>query len=402
VTPIVEVAIIGAGPYGLSIAAHLSKAAVPHRIFGSAMQVWKNHMPRGMLLKSEGFASNLYDPDRAFTLAQYCRETGRPYADVGLPVPLETFAAYGSEFQKRLVPHLEDTKITSLGGGSGGFELSTESGEKLRARRVVVATGITDFGYLPPPLAALPGALASHSSQHGDLSGFRGRKVAVVGAGASAVDIAAILHDLGAEVDLVARSPSIAFHEPSTEPRPLWQQFLNPRSTIGLGWRSRLCTDAPLVFHAMPARFRFRVLKSHLGPAPGWFMKDKVVGRVSMHLGATLDRAEVRNNQVVLGLQTNGAQEEIVVDHVIGGTGYRVSLQRLDFLDAALRRQMRVIEDAPVLNRAFESSVPGLYFVGLSSASCFGPLARFACGAEFTARRLSGHLSASVGSAPRS
>jgi lysine/ornithine N-monooxygenase len=402
VTPIVEVAIIGAGPYGLSIAAHLSKAAVPHRIFGSAMQVWKNHMPRGMLLKSEGFASNLYDPDRAFTLAQYCRETGRPYADVGLPVPLETFAAYGSEFQKRLVPYLEDTKITSLGGGSGGFELSTESGEKLRARQVVVATGITDFGYLPPSLAALPGALASHSSQHGDLSGFRGRKVAVVGAGASAVDIAAILHDLGAEVDLVARSPSIAFHEPSTEPRPLWQQFLNPRSTIGLGWRSRLCTDAPLVFHAMPARFRFRVLKSHLGPAPGWFMKDKVVGRVSMHLGATLDRAEVRNNQVVLGLRTNGAQEEIVVDHVIGGTGYRVSLQRLDFLDAALRRQTRVIEDAPVLNRAFESSVPGLYFVGLSSASCFGPLARFACGAEFTARRLSGHLSASVGSAPRS
>jgi cation diffusion facilitator CzcD-associated flavoprotein CzcO len=402
VTPIVEVAIVGAGPYGLSIAAHLSKLAVPHRIFGSAMQIWKNHMPGGMLLKSEGFASNLYDPDRTFTLAQYCRETGRPYADVGLPVPLETFSAYGSEFQKRLVPHLEETKITSLGRGASGFELSTESGEKLSARRVVVATGITHFGYLPPPLSALPSALASHSSQHGDLSGFRGRKVAVVGAGASAVDIAAILHDVGAEVDLVARSQSIAFHEPSTEPRPLWQQFLNPRSTIGLGWRSRLCTDAPLVFHAMPARFRFRVLKSHLGPAPGWFMKDKVVGRVSMHLGATLHRAAVRNNQVVLGLQTHGGEKEIVVDHVIGGTGYRVSLQRLDFLDAALRRQLRVIQDAPVLNRAFESSVAGLHFVGLSSASCFGPLARFACGAEFTAKRLSGHLGASVGSAPRS
>jgi cation diffusion facilitator CzcD-associated flavoprotein CzcO len=366
------------------------------------MQVWKSNMPRGMLLKSEGFASNLYDPDRAFTLAQYCRETGRPYADVGLPVPLETFSAYGSEFQKRLVPHLEETKVTSVGGGVGGFELATESGEKLRARRVVLATGITHFGYLPPPLSVLPGALASHSSQHADLSGFRGRKVAVVGAGASAVDIAAILHDVGAEVDLVARSPSIAFHEPPIEPRPLWQQLLNPRSTIGLGWRSRLCTDAPLVFHAMPARFRFRVLKSHLGPAPGWFVKDKVVGRVSMHLGATLQRAAVRNNQVVLGLKTPGGEKEIVADHVIGGTGYRVSLQRLDFLDGDLRRQMRVVQDAPVLDRAFESSVAGLHFVGLSSASCFGPLARFACGAEFTAKRLSEHLSASVGSAPRS
>lgn len=392
--PIVEVAIVGAGPYGLSIAAHLAKANVPHRIFGYPMQSWKSHMPKGMFLKSEGFASNLYDPDQAFTLAQYCREKNHPYADVGLPVPLEIFAAYGAEFQRRLVPNLEASEISSLQRMADGFELTTENGEKLQARKVVVAAGISYFSYLPPALQHLPAALVTHSSQHSDLSSFRGRKVAVVGAGASAVDTAAILHESGAEVELVARAPEIAFHNPPVEPRPLRQQIMNPRSTIGLGWRSRLCTDAPLLFHAMPAKFRFRVLKSHLGPAPGWFVKDKVVGHVSMHLGASLAQVEARGDRVSLKLSSRGRDEEIVVDHVIAGTGYRVSLQRLALLDDDLRRQIRALNEAPVLSRSFESSVAGLYFVGLAAASCFGPLLRFACGAEFTARHLSRHLTA--------
>ena len=393
-SPIVDVAIIGAGPYGLSIAAHLSKLNVQHRIFGNPMQSWKKNMPKGMSLKSEGFASGLYDPDRAFTLAHYCRETDQPYADVGLPVPLEVFTAYGLEFQKRLVPELEPVNISSVRAGEGidGFELTTETGEQVRARKLVVAAGITHFGYLPPVLSKLPREFATHSSQHHELTGFRGRKVAVIGAGSSAVDIAALLHEAGAEVHLVARVGAISFHEPPNEPRPLLEQFLNPRSTIGVGWRSRLCTDAPLLFHAMPAKFRFRVVKNHLGPSSTWFVKDKVVGHVPMHLGATIDGAEVKEGRVHLTLGSTTGVEALVVDHVIGGTGYRVSLERLAFIDSALRGRIRAVEEAPVLSRSFESSVPGLYFVGVASASCFGPLTRFACGAEFTAKRLSGHL----------
>jgi cation diffusion facilitator CzcD-associated flavoprotein CzcO len=393
-SPIVDVAIIGAGPYGLSIAAHLSKLNVQHRIFGSPMQSWKNNMPKGMSLKSEGFASGLYDPDRGFTLAHYCRETGQPYADVGLPVPLEVFTAYGLEFQKRLVPELEAVNISSVRAGEGidGFELATETGEQVRARKLVVAAGITHFGYLPPVLSKLPREFATHSSQHHHLTGFRGRKVAVIGAGSSAVDIAALLHEAGSEVHLVARVNALSFHEPPNEPRPLLEQFLYPRSTIGVGWRSRLCTDAPLLFHAMPTKFRFRVVKNHLGPSSTWFVKDKVVGHVPMHLGATLDAAEVKNGRVHLTLGSSTGVEELVVDHVIGATGYRVSLERLGFIEPALRGRIRAVEEAPVLSRSFESSVPGLYFVGVASASCFGPLTRFACGAEFTAKRLSGHL----------
>ena len=146
----VDTVIIGAGPYGLSIAAHLSKSSLTFRIFGSPMQSWRSHMPKGMLLKSEGFASSLDDPDSSFTLRHYCEEMNLPYDDVGTPVPLEVFSAYGLEFQKRLVPTLEQTDITSVSRTSEGFELETADGQIVHARTVIVATGITNFSYLPP------------------------------------------------------------------------------------------------------------------------------------------------------------------------------------------------------------------------------------------------------------
>src|ERR1700733_1403081 len=201
----VNTVIIGAGPYGLSIAAQLSKSRLTFRIFGSPMQSWRNHMPKGMLLKSEGFATSLYDPDSSFTLRHYCEEKNLPYEDVGNPVPLEVFSAYGLEFQKRLVPTLEQTDITSVSRTSEGFELETADGQTVLARTVIVATGITHFSYLPPFLADLPGSHVTHSSEHRDLSSFRGSTFLVAGAGASAVDIAAILHEEGSHVQVVAR-----------------------------------------------------------------------------------------------------------------------------------------------------------------------------------------------------
>ena len=311
---LVDVAIIGAGPYGLSIAAHLRKTRLTFRIFGSPMQSWREQMPKGMLLKSDGFASSLYDPDSAFTLRHYSEENKLPYADVGFPVPCETFVAYGLEFQKRMVPTLEETNIVDVRKIDRDFELTTADGQTVQAKQVIVAAGITHFGFLPPLLADLPRELVTHSSAHHDLSGFKAKKVAVVGGGASAVDIAAILNDCGAHVELVARRAELAFHQPSVEPRPLLQRLKNPRSGLGLGWRSRLATDAPLVFHSMPRKLRFRVVKSHLGPAPGWFVRDKVIGKFPLHLSSKLAKAYVEGNKVHLGIvEKDGSATELIV-----------------------------------------------------------------------------------------
>ncbi len=77
--------IVGAGPYGLSIAAHLKRHGVRFRIFGRAMDSWISHMPTGMLLKSDGFASNISEPKGDYTLGQFCAEKGIPYHDKGIP-----------------------------------------------------------------------------------------------------------------------------------------------------------------------------------------------------------------------------------------------------------------------------------------------------------------------------
>jgi thioredoxin reductase len=389
----VDIVVIGAGPYGLSLAAHLRQGKQSVRIFGSPMNSWSNHMPRGMHLKSEGFASSLSDPKAEFTLKTYCAERALPYADVGLPVPIETFIAYGQEFQRRYVPHLENVQISALKQSPDYFELTTAAGENLRARQVVVAAGIVNFAYLPPLLASMPGSMVSHSSQHSDLSGFKGRKVAVLGAGASALDLAALLLEGGANPELITRRESLPFQQPPNEPRPLLERIRAPRSGLGTGWRSRMCTDIPLVFHALPESLRIRAVARHLGPAPCWFVRDAVANRLPTHLGVTLEGIHDRNGRPSLVLRKSGQEDrQIEVDHVIAATGYKVALSRLSFIDEAVQSRVRTAEGAPILNRQFESSVPGLYFVGIAAANSFGPLLRFGYGSKFAAKRLARRL----------
>lgn len=392
-----DIAIIGAGPYGLSLAAHLAPSRRSVRIFGEPMSFWSKHMPAGMCLKSEGFASNLYDPAGEFPLERFCAERGIPYRHIGSPVRLEDFIAYGLAFQRRYVPHLEQIQITRLGGANGsGFELEAANGERLRARRVVIATGIAHFARIPTELAPLPPERVTHSSQHGEVARFKGRTVLVLGAGASALDVCVALLDAGASVELIARREAIAFHDPPVDPRPLLERIKAPRSGLGTGWRSRMCTDLPLVFHSMPRSLRHQAVARHLGPAPCWFVKDAVKDRLPMHVAMSLIGAEQRNDRVRLEcLQRANGSRQFEADHLIAATGFKVSIARLPFLADSLRSQIRTADDTPILSRQFETSTPGLYFLGAAGANSFGPLLRFAYGAKFAARRLARHLASS-------
>jgi thioredoxin reductase len=388
-----DVAIVGAGPYGLSLAAYLRARGVSIRVFGEPMMGWRGHMPTGMLLKSEGFASNLYDPQSSMTLRRYCDERGLPYQDIGLPVPLAIFVAYGLAFQQEFVPDLDPSRVDAITNVVDGFQLTTAKRETFFAHRLVVAAGISHFAWLPPLLSDHPTELVSHSSAHSGLSEFRHHRVAVIGGGASAIDLAALLHENGAEVTLITRRPTPAFHAPPTDPRPLASRLLEPRSPLGLGWRSWLCTYAPLVFHHAPPDLRARVVASHLGPAPGWFMKDRVLGRFPLLAASTVSALNLADSQVHLEIKDQTARTtSITVDHVIGATGYRVDVDRLTFIEATLRGRIRRAHGAPMLSRNFETSVPGLFMIGVAAANSFGPLMRFACGARFTARRLAPRL----------
>jgi Pyridine nucleotide-disulphide oxidoreductase len=387
-----EAAVIGAGPYGLSVAAHLRRQGVPFRIFGRAMDSWIAHMPKGMRLKSDGFASNIHDPDGMFILQHFCAQRGIEYADVGAPVRLETFAEYGLAFGKRMVPDLEEQMVTHVGHRSGKFEIEIESGETFAAKRVILAVGITHFAHVPPELRGLSREFVSHSFQHSNLRPFRGRSVVVVGAGASAIDLAGLLNECGTDVQLVARARDLEFHERAItgKPRSHWQQLRSPLSGLGPGLRSRFYADAPNLFWHLPERKRLEIAGTFLGPAGGWFSREGVVGKVPLLLGWRIKRAQVTGGLIGLQLlSTDSSVKEIQAQHVIAATGYRVDLERLTFIAPEILRGIKAVRSTPILSSAFESTWPGLYFVGPTAANSFGPVMRFVYGSKFAARRLS-------------
>ncbi len=389
-----DVAIVGAGPYGLSLAAHLKAARVNFRIFGTPMGYWRNHMPRGMHLKSEGFASSLYDPGSCFTLQTYCREQGLPYAHMGSPVPLEVFTSYGLEFQRRFVPMLEDKNVKSLRRAEGEFRVELENKESFTAARVVVAVGLTYFQHLPPELAHLPEEFVTHSSRHSALEAFKGREVAVVGGGASALDIAALLHQAGAAVEVIARVSKLRFQDPPENVNPsLLDRLRNPPTGIGPGWKLFLCANMPLLFRLMPEHFRLEKVRKILGPAPCWFTKQQVDGNVALDLGTTIREVSIEGGRVRLQLTDNvGATKTVTTDHVIAATGFKPDLGRLSFLTSDIVSAIRCVDKTPILSSNFESTFQNLFFIGVTAANTFGPLLRFAVGARFAAPRLAKHL----------
>ena len=388
------VAVVGAGPYGLSVAAHLRAAGVPCRVFGRPMALWRDHMPHGMFLKSPGFASSLSSPDGGHRLADFCAQAGRPYAASGPPVALADFAAYGLWFAGRLVPDVEQAMVTGVAAAGDGYQLTLDTGDELRAAHVVVAAGVQHFAVLPEQLAVLPPALCTHSSAHPDLGAFAGRRVVVVGAGQSAVESAALLHEGGAEVTLAARAGRIVWNWPWPELDGPRTSLRSPLEGLGPGWRLWAYKRHPELFRYLPRDTRVRLARTVLGPAAADWLADRVDGKVSVLLGRRLTWAKADGDGVRLGLEdAGGGHAELTADHVIAATGYRPDLARLTFIDPELRAVLRTLAGTPVVDRGFGSPAAGLYFTGPCVAPTFGPVMRFVCGSDYAARVITARLS---------
>lgn len=384
----VDVAIVGAGPYGLSLGAHLRAAGVRFRQFGLPMQSWREKMPRGMLLQSPAIASNLWDPDRQHTLARFCAITGRDYADDGLLVSLDTFVAYASWFQHNQVPDLEELMVTRVIRLGGYYELTLSDGGRALAHNVVVATGMQHFAHVPSLLAMLPSQVCTHPCEHPDLSVFRGAELVVVGAGQSALESAALLHEQGADVRVLARAARLAWHgEPRKARRSPLRRLLAPEAPLGCGWASWFYSSQPNLFRRLPAVRRVRAARTALGPAGAYWLRPRVEGKFPALVRHSVRWAEPEPRGVRLGLQAgDGNVTEITADHVLAATGYRPDLSRLSFLDQALRSAVRTLAGTPEVGPDFQSSIPGLYFVGPAVAPTFGPVMRFLYGAGYAVR----------------
>ncbi|WP_234346065.1 NAD(P)-binding domain-containing protein [Streptomyces sp. NRRL F-5755] len=395
------VVVIGAGPYGLSVAAHLRAASVPVRVFGEIMGSWRHAMATGMFLKSTPAATDLSAPEPGGRLADFRRATGEDELTELTPIPCGTFVGYGMWFAQRYVGTVEPVPVQEVERAGAGFTVRLEDGEEIEAVAVVVATGLGTFAYIPDELARLtpdgpgPCAAVSHTSQHTDLSRYAGQRVAVVGGGQSALESAALLHEAGAQVQVLVRAARVRWGVPPQLRRSWRRRLAAPASPLGTGWSLAAVCRAPDMVRHLPAGAKMLLYRRALGPSGGWWLRERVEDVVPVRTACRIQRARLDGAAVRLHLDGTGTgPAELTVDHVLAATGYRLDVDALPFLTAPVCRAVARVpgSQAPALSGAFESSVPGLYFTGSLAAPTFGPMLRFVAGTEFAARRIAARL----------
>lgn len=382
-----DVAVIGAGPYGLSVGAHLNAKGISARVFGQPMEFWAKKMPEGMLLRSPRVASNLSDPDRAFTLEAYEAASQRT---ASAPVPLDTFVEYGRWFRHQLGEHLDERGVLRLDRDEPGFRLTLEDGDEVRTKRVVIAAGIGPFKKNPAVFANLPKERVTHCYEGRAIRRFQGKRVAVIGAGQSALESAALLHEAGAEVEVIARQQRINWIG-----RHGWLHRMGPLSTmlysshdVGPAGISRLVAY-PRLNAIIPVKLRDKMRTRAVRPAGAKWLPERLTN-VTLTVARSVRDASTLGDEILLKLD-DGTERK--VDHILLGTGYQVDIAKYDFLPAELVRNIRQFDGYPKLSTGFCCSVPGLHFVGATAARSFGPLLYFVAGTEFASRELVRYVS---------
>ena len=375
--------VIGAGPYGLSVAAHLKARGIPTQVFGKPMEFW-DKMPPRMYLKSSWSGLSLFEPSGEYSLSRYSESVGVVQQQ---PVPLRHFLNYGHWFQKQVVPDVDETYVEHLAQNGSGFSLELADGRMVKARKVVLAVGVAAFAHIPEFARDLPPTLASHSQDHSDFSSFKGKNTVVVGNGQSALESAALLHEAGASVELLSRGPVRWIgRKLYALPGPLKRIFYPPSDVgpPGVNW----LVASPLLYSHFPTQMRVSLDDRAVRPSGAPWLRGRVEGHVALTENTSVVSAKVQGEQVQLTL-SDGTKR--TVDHIVLGTGYQADVDALTFIDVTLRQRIRTRHGYPLLNEWFESSVPELHFTGGSAWYNFGPLCRFVVGAKVPAQQIAKH-----------
>ncbi|HYR83153.1 MAG TPA: FAD-dependent oxidoreductase [Terriglobia bacterium] len=382
-----DIAIIGAGPYGLSAAAYLRTVkGLDVHTFGEPMSFWERNMPKGMLLRSGWAASQIADPNESLTMEAYQAASRTHFST---PVPLHHFVDYGLWYQRQAAPGLDQRKIARVESDSKGFRLMLQDGETILASRLVVAAGIGSFTWRPPEFAGLPCSLVSHTSEHREFRRFAGKQVLVIGSGQSALESAALLHESGAEVEIVARAPQIRWLGGLVSRTmqhglgPTISKLLYAPTDVGPAGISQVVARPDLV-RRMPRSIQDWLRKRSIRPAGARWLVARLQN-VPINLGRSIVSAAAMGERI--RVQLNDGSER-TFDHVLLGTGYRVDVSKYDFLAPKLAQSISRFQGYPQLKEGFESSVPRLHFLGAPAIWSFGPLMQFVVGTHYSSRAL--------------
>ena len=376
-----DAVILGAGPYGLSIAAHLRKKGANAAVFGKPMSLWQEHMPKDMLLRSRWWDTAFSDPERKYSLEAYLEHTHtKPYD----PLPAKIIIDYGLWFKNHAVGEVDETFITSIEKNNGQFLIVLADGRHLTSKSVIMAPGLGYFAYKPAEFSQLPKQFVSHTYDNYGFDGLKGKRIAVVGGGQSALENAALLREAGIDVHLIHRSPIDWLSAPGQ--RSLWQQIRYPRAPIADGWDNVILLKMPYIFQQLPRSLKDYYMsgKGKHGPAGSHWLIPRLKN-VTMHRQLKIDEVKAVNSHLSIKLSNNTV---IDADHLILATGYKLDVARLPMLGQSILKEINLYHGSPVLSGNFESSIPGLYFAGFSAHVSFGPLFRFVVGTDAAARRI--------------
>ena len=308
------------------------------------------------------------------------------YVDRVGPLSLERFLGYADWFTDQLVPDVRDLTVTNVVPTGDGFKVEFAEDAPVLARQVIVATGVLPYARTPDELSGLPADLMTHSSAHDRLDKFQGKRVAVIGAGQSALQTAALLHETGVDVQVIARRPEIVWEAPITQEIGLLDYIRRPPTKLCEGWGC-VFLDSPDIFRLLPESVRVGKALNSLGPKGAWWLRDRVEGVFDVLTGHQLRSAEPYGSGVRLRL--DGPQRSSVeADHVIAGTGFRIDLARLSFLSEEILAGLVTRANCPLVNRAGESTIPGLYFAGAPAMVSLGSGVRFISGTHRTSAQL--------------
>jgi cation diffusion facilitator CzcD-associated flavoprotein CzcO len=383
-----DAVVIGAGPYGLACTAHLRDVGAHVHTLGEPMELWERQMPIGMFLRSSWEASSISDPAGELTLDDYEAEHN---VRLDRPVPLADYLRYARWYQRQAVPGVDRRRASRVERVAGGFYVHLADGDRLRARRVVIATGPAAFPRRPAEFEGLETPLVRHSSELRELDEFAGRRTAVIGCGQSAIELTALIGEAGGEVEVIARANRIRWLR-----RSGWlhgrdgalRRMLYPPTDVGpvgLSW----LVATPNAFRRVPTRLGDRIAYRCIRPAAtSWLMQRTTSARVT--LDRSVAAAVAQDDRAVKLTLDDGTVRE--VDCVVLGTGFDVRADRHQLLGPELRADLRTRGGAPLLAAGFESSITGLHFVGAFAAASFGPVMRFVSGTPFTGSALGAHV----------
>jgi thioredoxin reductase len=362
-----QLLIIGAGPFGLAMAAYAKAHDIDYLILGEPMEFWKSNMPKGMILRS---ACDWHlDPFNIHTIEHYLESRNQTPADVE-PLSLEFYLSYAEWFQEQKQIDVLPTRVEKLDhltGANNIFKATLEDGESITSDTVLIATGFKAFKHIPTELAQIiPTTRMSHTCDFVDFAGMNGKRCLIIGGRQSAFEWAALLHENGATtVHMSHRHETPPYEESDWSwVAPMVEEMV----------------DNPSWFRNLPPKEKEEVTQRFWAEG-----RLKIEPWLSSRIN--IESIKIWPNSQIVACNTLASGEldvklstgdSFIVDQVILATGYKVNMKKVSLLgNESIQKKMKTLHGYPMLDDHFQSSISGLFFTSIPATQDFGPFFAF-------------------------